>query len=112
MKPTKNIILTLTVMATSAWVANRCVNFAGAQATAGDAVLGVSIYETDAGETAGVDTIGVAIIEAGAAIASGQEVMAAAQGVIVPLTGTAKPVGTAMGSATQAGELVRVLLKH
>lgn len=41
-KQTKQVVLTTTIPATGAIVVNRFVNFAGAQAKAGEAVAGVS----------------------------------------------------------------------
>lgn len=111
MKPTKQIILSTSIAATSAWVANRCITYTGALATAGDNVLGISPYEANAGDIAAVNLRGIAVVEAGAAIAVGQEVMTAAQGVIIPLTGTVKPIGNALDAATAVGDLIRVLLK-
>ena len=88
---------------------NRFVNFKGAQAKVGDAVLGVAPYDVETGDTAAVDVVGIAVVESGGAVAIGAGVGADAQGCAVsdPL----KIVGTALTAATAAGETVRVLLK-
>ena len=111
MKRTKQVILTASMKATSAWPPNRCINYAGAQAAAGDTVIGISVDEADVGDVAAVDVRGIAIVEAGAAVAVGQELMVAAQGLAVPLAGTVKPIGNALDAATAVGEFIRVSLK-
>ncbi|QEY24936.1 DUF2190 family protein [Neisseria animalis] len=109
MAQTKQVVLTTTVKAASPIVANRFVNFENKQAKAGEAVLGVSPYDCDEGDTAAVDVIGIALVEAGGAVAAGVEVGADAQGCAV--TGAAKVAGTALTAAEAAGDIIRVLLK-
>lgn len=88
---------------------NRFVNFKGAQAKVGEAVLGVAPYDVETGDTAAVDVVGIAVVESGGAVDIGAEVGADAQGCAV--SNAEKPVGTAMTAATAAGETVRILLK-
>ena len=111
MAKTKQVLLTTTVKTTGAWQSNRLVSFAGKQAENGEAVLGVSIYEADVGDVAGVDVAGIALVEAGAAIAAGAAVSAGTQGLAITQVSPAKFVGTAIDAATAAGEIIRVLLK-
>lgn len=109
MAQTKQVVLTTTMKATGAIVAKRFVNFAGAQAKAGEAVMGVSPYDVAADDLAAVEVIGIAIVEAGGAVAVGATVAADAQGCAV--AGTAKVAGTALSAAAAAGDQIRVLLK-
>ena len=111
MAKTKQVLLTTTVKTTGAWQPNRLVSFAGKQAENGEAVLGVSIYEADVGDIAGVDVAGIALVEAGAVIAAGAAVAAGTQGLAIAQTGTTKAAGTAIDAATAAGDVIRVLLK-
>ncbi|MFC3874898.1 capsid cement protein [Neisseria musculi] len=109
MAQTKNVVLVATITATGEIVKDRFVNFSGAQAKAGEAVLGVAPYDVANGDTAAVDVVGIAVVEAGGEIAAGAQVGADAQGCAV--TGAAKIAGTALTAAAGAGEIIRVLLK-
>lgn len=109
MANTKQVVLVTTIQAAAPMVADRFVNFSGSQAKAGEAVLGVSPYDVEAGDTAAVECIGIVVVEAGGAVAAGSEVGADAQGCAV--TGAAKAAGTALSDATAAGDKIRVLLK-
>lgn len=109
MAQTKQVVLVTTIQTTGAIVKNRFVNFKGAQAKAGETVLGVSPYDVVAGETAAVEAVGISVVEAGGAVAAGAEVGADAQGCAV--SGAAKIAGTALTAAAAAGEEIRVLLK-
>lgn len=109
MAQTKQVVLITTIKATGAIVKDRFVNFKGAQAKAGETVLGVAPYDVENGDTAAVDIVGIAVVEAGGAVATGDEVGSDAQGCAV--TGAAKVAGTALTAAAGAGETIRVLLK-
>ena len=109
MAQTKQVVLTTTATAAAPIIANRFVGYAGAQAKAGEAVLGVAVYDADTGDSFAVDVVGIAVVEAGGAVAAGVEVGADAQGCAV--TGAAKAAGTALTAASAAGEPIRVLLK-
>ncbi|MFV2030803.1 DUF2190 family protein [Neisseria sp. S1] len=108
--PTKQVVLTTTVKATGKVVANRFVTFAGKQALANEAVLGVSPYDADEGDTLAVDVVGIAVVEAGGAVTVGAKVDTDAQGCAVTHA-TGEAVGTALSTAAEAGDLIRVLLK-
>lgn len=109
MAQTKQVVLVTTITATGEIVQDRFVNFAGAQAKAGEAVLGVAPYDVSNGDIAAVDVVGIAVVEAGGEISAGAEVGADAQGCAV--TGADKIAGTALTAASAAGEIIRVLLK-
>lgn len=111
MAKTKQVLLATTVMAASAWQPNRFVNFAGAQAAAGEATLGVSTYEADQGDYAAVDVLGIATVEAGDAIAQGAKVAAGDQGLAVTQASTAAVAGYALDAAAAVGDIIRVLLR-
>ena len=106
MAKTKQVVLTTTIRAEGAIVANRFVNYAGKQAKAGEAVLGVAPYDTAAGDTAAVDAIGIAVVETGGALAAGDAVAADAQGCAVKQAGNAPLAGYVLDAA--ANETVRI----
>ncbi|MBF0802909.1 MULTISPECIES: capsid cement protein [unclassified Neisseria] len=108
-KQTKQVILTTTARTTGKVVENRFVTFAGKQAKANEAVLGVAIHNAEEGDLLGVDIVGIALVEAGGEVAAGATVSADAQGCAV--AGTQNVAGTAVGAAAAAGDLIRVLLK-
>lgn len=108
-KQTKQVVLTTTIRTTGKVVENRFVNYSGKQAKAGEAVLGVANYDADEGDLLAVDVLGIALVEAGGTVAAGASVAADAQGCAV--AGTQNAVGTAVGAAEAAGDLIRVLLK-
>ena len=59
MAQTKQVVLVTTITATGAIVKNRFVNFKGAQAKVGEAILGVAPYDVETGDTAAVDVVGI-----------------------------------------------------
>ena len=111
MAKTKQVLLATTVIAAGAWQPNRFVNFAGTQAAAGEASLGVSTYEADQGDAAAVDVLGIATVEAGGAIAQGAQVSAGDQGLAVTQASTAVVCGHALDAAAAAGDIIRILLR-
>ena len=58
MSQTKNVVLVTTITATGEIVKDRFVNFAGAQAKAGEAVLGVAPYDVANGDISRLCWIG------------------------------------------------------
>lgn len=108
MAKTKQVVLTTTIRAEGAIVANRFVSYAGKQAKAGEAVLGVAPYDTAAGDTAAVDTLGIAVVESGGVLAAGDAVAADAQGCAVKQAGNAVAVGYALDAAAAANDTVRI----
>lgn len=111
MAKTKQILLATSVMATGAWQPNRFVNFDGAQAETGQAVLGVSIYESDAGDVSAVEVLGIALVEAGEVIDKGVNVATGAQGLAMAATAEMPAAGVSMDAAEAVGDIIRVLLK-
>ena len=105
---TEKILMATTILAAAALARFRLVNFAGAPAGAGEAVLGVANTAYDQGEQAGVATHGEILVEAGGAIAAGDAIESDAQGRAVKAT-TGKPWGNARDAATAAGDVIRVL---
>lgn len=102
-------ILTTTVIATAAVLANRFVTIAGGYPTANGNALGVTRTEAVVDDAMSVDVHGIAVVEASAAIAKGAAVAATADGQAVTHT-TGAVVGRALGAATAAGEKIEILL--
>ena len=105
---TEKILMTTTVLATSALARFRFANFAGATAAAADATLGVPVTNFDIGEQAGVATHGEILVEAGAAVAAGVQVQSDATGRAITLA-AGVAFGRSRDAATAAGEIIRVL---
>ena len=105
---TEKIINTTTLAAVAALARMRFANFAGGQATAGQAVLGVPVAAFDIGEQAGVATHGEILVEAGAAFAVGVELESDATGRAILRT-TGAIAGRARDAAGAAGAFIRVL---
>lgn len=105
---TEQILMATTILATTALARFRLVNFAGARAGVGDAVLGVANANYDQGEQAGVATHGHILVEAGGAIPLGAPVEPDAQGRAVAVT-TGKPYGNTRDAAAAAGDIIRVM---
>ncbi len=108
MAKTKQVVLATTIRAEGAIVANRFVNYAGKQAKAGEAVLGVAPYDTAAGDIAAVDALGIVLVESGGALAAGDAVAADAQGCAVKQAGSAPTAGYVLDDAAAANETVRI----
>ena len=108
MAKTKQVVLTTTIKADGAIVANRFVNYLGKQAKAGEAALGVAPYDTAAGDIAAVETLGITVVETGGAVAAGDAVAADAQGCAVKQSGDAATIGRALDAAAAANETVRI----
>lgn len=106
---TEKITLTTTIAATTRLTQKRLVNFSGAQAADGDAVLGVANANYLAGEQAAVDVHGIILVQAGGAVAVGAQVQAGADGYAVT-QGSGPAFGRACDAATQAGDFIRVLI--
>lgn len=105
---TKQVVLTTTTRTAGQVVASRFVTFTGKQATANEAVLGVSAYDAAAGDLLGVEVIGITLVESGGAVTVGAKVASDAQGCAV--AGESKTAGVALSAAEGAGTLIRVLL--
>lgn len=106
-------VLTITMTPTGTINPYRFVNFAGAQAVAGQAARGIT---HDGGEIADkavpVYAMGTAIIEAGAAFAAEAQLVSDADGKAIAAVAASGHVinAVALEAAAAAGDLVEVLL--
>lgn len=105
-------LMTLTVIATAAVVANRCITLAGAYPAAAGLALGVTRSNGAIGDALPVDVHGTAIIEAGAAITADATLMVGADGKVITHDndGDKHTVGRALEAAAGDGSLLEVLL--
>lgn len=105
-------LMTLTVIAAAALVANRFVKTAGTYPTAGGTALGVTRSDGSVGDLVPVDVLGTAIVEAGAAITADVPVMVTAEGKVIAHDGDGDKhaLGRALEAAAGAGSLVEILL--
>lgn len=105
-------ILTESIVAAAAIVAQRFVGFDDLQASvAGQAVLGVSDYEASAaGKAIAVTVLGTTKVEAGAAVARGDLVKSDANARAIPQGGAGKVVARALTGTNVVGALIEVLL--
>lgn len=86
------------------------VDVDGALIGAGEVAAGVTNADAQEGEEIPVTAVGVAIVRAGAAVAKMAEVEGDASGRAITLD-AGKRLGIALAAATQAGDLIPVLLK-
>lgn len=107
---TSKKVLALTVAVSAGVAANTFVGFNGAPAAAGARALGVVNDQFVAGELAAAVVQGTAIVVAGGAIDAGHDVQVGDAGAAVSAT-TGVVVAVALTAATQAGDLIEVLLK-
>lgn len=103
-------LLTLTIAANGAVVANRFVTPANAQAAADENTLGVATTAAANGDALAVDVLGTSIVEAGAAIAAGATLKADANGRAITWAMSGAKVAVALQAAGAAGEFIEVLL--
>lgn len=108
MAKTKKPVLTETVIATGTVVKNRLVAYTGKQAKAGEAAIGVAVYDADAGDSLAVDALGVVLAETGGTVAAGDALAADAQGCVIKHSSTGVIVGRAIDAATGANETIRI----
>lgn len=102
-------LLSLSVTATAAVVANQFINAAGATPAAAASALGVTNTKADAGDLVSVSTLGTAVVTAGAAIAQDAIVEVGADGkAITKAAGIG--VGRALQAATGDGDLIEIFL--
>lgn len=106
-KATKNQTLTTTIQTTSKIIKNRFVTTKGTQATDDADLLGVAMHDADENQALAVEVIGVTVVEAAGEVAVGDKVVADAQGLAI----TGESAFIALTGATQAGELIRVVLR-
>lgn len=112
-KVTENPVLILTASAKAVSGGMERFNFVkidGTLPAAGALAAGATNADSSEGENIPVTAVGVAIVRAGAAVAEMAEVEGDAQGRAIPLA-SGKRNGIALAAATQAGDLIPVLLK-
>ena len=104
-------LMTLTVVAAAALVANRFVLTAGTYPAAGGIALGVTRSDGGVGDLVPVDVLGTAVVVAGAAIAADVPVMVTAEGKVITHDGDGDKhaVGRSLEAAAD-GALVEILL--
>lgn len=101
-----------TMVAPSAVIKDRFVDYAGAQAGAASAVLGVADIDAAAGDAYTAHTLGEVGVEAAGAINAGDPVIPSADGRALADAGTAaNRVGRATSTVTAAGQHVLVLIR-
>ncbi|WP_282265941.1 capsid cement protein [Stenotrophomonas sp. PS02298] len=107
---TQNVsLLTLSLVATAAIVAERFTAVAGVPATAAGNTLGVAKSSAAIGEVYPVEVVGTAIVTAGAAIAKGAAIEVGTAGkAITKASGVT--VARALQAATADGDRIEVLL--
>jgi hypothetical protein len=106
----KITVLTLTIKSTGAIAKKRAVTYAGAQAGAAVAILGIADYgATAAGEYVTVDVQGTSIATSGAAVALGAALETDASGRLVTKS-AGVTVARALEAATAADQNFEVLL--
>lgn len=103
-------LLTLTLAAASAIVANRFVTPVGAQAGADANTLGVANTAAASGEKFPADVRGTTTVETGAAVAVGATLKSDASGRAITWITSGAKVGIALEAATAAGQFIEVLL--
>lgn len=106
---TEQVLLITSVKAITAISKSRYVRATGAQAGAGDKVLGVADLDAAIGQQASVKTHGILIVEAGAAVAAESRVQSDAAGRAITLA-AGSDAGLALDSATAAGQPIRIKL--
>lgn len=103
-------LLTLTVAASGAVVANRFVAPANRQSVADENTLGVATTAAADGDALAVEVLGTAVVEAGAAIAAGATLKSDANGRAITWVASGAKVAVALQAAGAAGEFIEVLL--
>lgn len=103
-------LLTLTIAASAAVAPCRVVTLTGAYPAAGAKGVGVTRTSGEEGDLLPVDVLGTTIAEAGSAITADADLMADAQGRVVPLAAGKVAIGRALSAADAAGAQIEVLL--
>lgn len=103
-------LLTLTMAAGGAIVANRFVTAGGVQTGADGNAIGVANAAAASGEKFPVTVKGTAVVEAGAAIAAGATLKVDASGRAITWATSGGKVGYALEAATAAGQMIEVAL--
>jgi hypothetical protein len=112
MSQAKISILTLSVIATAAALANRCMTTAGAYPAAGGLALGVNTADAVIGQPTPVDVLGTTLVQAGAAVAIDAKLMVGTDGKVITHDndGDKHAVGRALTAAAADGDTIEILL--
>jgi len=97
---------TITIIATEAITAKRCVAYNGTH-TQYLAAVGVALHATDSGDPISVGVAPIEVIEAGGVVTAGAQVEVDSSGRVIDYTSHVI-VGRAIDAATAAGEFIRV----
>lgn len=106
----QSVLFSITLVAPSAVLAHRFVDWSGAVADANDASPGVSDYAAAEGDAYRVNVLGTAKVTAGGVIAAGGEVKVGADGKAVATGGSGTTIARAITAAGADGDLIEVLL--
>lgn len=103
-------IFSLTLIAASAIVAQRFVDWQGNVAAADEVSPGVADYAAATGEAFKVNVLGTSKVEAGGVIAVGGPVKVGANGKAIAQGGTGTTVGYAVTASAADGNIIEILL--
>jgi len=103
-------LLTLTIAASGAIVANRFVTPVNDQAVADENTLGVSRTAAADTESVSIDVLGTTVVEAGAAVAAGATLKSDANGKAITWAASGAKVAIALEAAAADGDFIEVLL--
>lgn len=103
-------IFGLTLIAASAVIAHRFVDYQGNVAAADEASPGVADYAAATGEAFNVNVLGTAKVTAGGAIAVGGPIKVGANGKAIAQGGTGLIVARAITAAAADGDMIEALL--
>jgi len=106
---TEKVLLIESVKATTALTKGRYARSTGAQAGAGEQVLGVVDLDAAIGQQASIKTHGILLVESGAAVAAEARLQSDATGRAITLA-AGKDAGYALDAATAAGQPIRIKL--
>jgi hypothetical protein len=102
---------TVTIVATEAITANRCVCVDGTH-TVDKAAVGVALHDTDSGDNISVGCGTIERVESGGTCTEGGGLKADADGRVVDQGGSGIIVGYALDASSTAGDIIRMLLVH
>ena len=105
----KHVLMTLSVMATAAFVADRAVGYDGSLASEGSAMQGIADTDAEVGDMLAVDVLGSSVCTAGAAFAKGAELQVGTAGKLITKAGGIG-VARALEAAVADGDKVEVFL--
>ena len=102
---------TVTIVATEAITAKRCVSVDGTH-TVDEEIVGVALHDTEDGDNISVGCGVIEVVESGGACTAGGGLKVDADGCVVDQAASGIIVGYAVDEATGSGEFIRMLLVH